>query len=653
MVVARDEHMTRIRQRISAGIGWLAIVSMAWISLHAAQEVEGNAASDDPLLREIDQWKDRFEPVTAEMVAAKRQQVIQAASHLQQFLARGGRKVVDGWNRYLHWDVLERELRSETPDLQALNQVLQALYSDTPGVEYAQFRQLRSALHQFMNARLVASTPAITDQYRSQLSALAEAIVRYRQSDTQENAEAVGRCLGWLDDAGQARPLVAKVRQELAKPNFVAHVSARVAQASAAERVDEVLQLSDCILGTSIQGTAHTVGDVQVELLPSESAATLAIRLVGTARSRNVGTNRGVLIYSAGHTDIDARKEIRVDADGIHTSPAVAECQTATQITGVWHRLCLVRKIAWQQAQRQRPQAEQIANVRAEQRVARQMDDRAEQMLDEAKQAYLEKFRNPLLRRGEFPQQVVFTSTPHQLGLTILQANSNQIAAPVAPPDIPADLDLSLRIHESFVGNFSEATIGGYTLTDERLVQILEENKREVPEELRIDPTKDPWSITFAARQPVRVEFRNQMLKVTIRGRQFTRGNQTVTAEMDIWAVYRVDRTPDGLKLTRQGEVQAEYTRGGFENAARIAVKTLMRKKFEALFTEEFAGQGIELSRRSSTDTERSQAQKQPARLKLAHLDVSNGWLSMGWTLVPPPKTASTTATSATAPSDS
>ena len=46
--------------------------------------------------------------------------------------------------------------------------------------------------------------------------------------------------------------------------------------------------------------------------------------------------------------------------------------------------------------------------------------------------------------------------------------------------------------------------------------------------------------------------------------------------------------------MTREGEVEAEYTKQGFENAAQIAVKTLMRKKFGALFKEEFVGDGLQ-----------------------------------------------------------
>ncbi|GIW95314.1 MAG: hypothetical protein KatS3mg110_3355 [Pirellulaceae bacterium] len=612
-------------------LGTLSIL-VTFVSVAVAQEpATSSSQSIAPLAAEVVQWMDRFQAETDQSLAEKRSAVVRQADHLQRYLASGGPRVQQGWNRFLHWEIFEQQIRQPVPDLQALNQVLQQLYSDTPGLERKPFLDFRAALHRFMNASLVARTPGMADEYRMQLKALQEALERFDQEPSAENADAIGRILGWLQDANQAGELVAKIRSQLVKPNLYAEVSARLARANAEQPVDEVLPVEDCILGTFIRGTAHTSGQVSLRLLPDQDRARMVVDFTGTATSRNTGTNRGVQIYSVGNTVIQASKQVVISADGIELEPADVQCQTATEITGVWHRSCLVRKIAWRQAQRKRPEAEQQANARAETRVAGQIDQRVEELLAEARQKFQENFRNPLVRKGEFPPVFHCVSTAESLRFTLLQANRSQLAAWSAPPAPGEAMDLSVRLHASFVGNFSEATLGGYTLTDERLVQLLEENGREVPDELRITPDKDPWSITFANRQPIRVTFGDDTVTVTVRGRQFTRGNQTVTAEMDIWATYKVERNATGVKLTRQGDVQAEYTRGGFETPARIAVKTLMRKKFEALFTPEFQGEGIELRRRSTGQD----APGEPvARLKLATLQIADGWLCLGWQLV-------------------
>jgi hypothetical protein len=338
-----------------------------------------------------------------------------------------------------------------------------------------------------------------------------------------------------------------------------------------------------------------------------------------------------VVIHSTGYADLAGSKRIEVDAEGIHSRPARASAATYTSINDISHRIQVIERIAWKQARRQKARAEGIASSRAASRLAQQMNQRAHEMLAEPRDTFATKFRYPLLRRGEFPQMFELATTTDRINVRMLQANMFQLAAPSSPPEIEAH-DVDVRLHESFVGNFSEAMIGGFELTDERLVEILEENNREVPDELLIDPSKDPWSITFANQQPVRVEIGDQRLKVTIRGRRFTRGEQVVSAEMDIWAVYLLERTAEGATLTREGEVQAEYTKGGFENAAQIAIKTLMRRKFDALFKTEIAGEGINLGGRWD----------EAGTLKLAHLDASSGWLSLGWNLKP--ASAETTA---------
>jgi hypothetical protein len=569
-----------------------------------------------------------FQAPSDAMLAERRANVLSRATVLESFLARGGRATVQ--QKFLQWDVFEQQLAQPTPDLQKLNAVLQQLYSNTPGLERPQFRDLRSALHDFMNMALVHATPSMAEQYKQTLDALATELEAYLQAPTAERSHVIGRHVGWLNSAGQAPHLVTAIRKHLAQPNLHVQISNRFVQAGVNGPIDETTPLSDNILGTSLVGTARMQGLIELQLVPCDSKAVFDILLNGTANSQNVGTNRGVRVYTVGATSVAAKKRVEIDDRGIHAVPAQAACATRSTITGVEHCLRLVRQIAWNSAQRQKARAESIANARAEGRVALQMDERTDEMLAESRQAFMERFRNPLLRRGEFPEQLRLATTQDQIRVTMMQANLFQLAAPSALPDMTGDHDLAVRVHESFVGNFSEAAIGGMTLTDERLVEMLEENNREVPEELRIDPSKDPWSITFAANHPVRVEFADQKVKVVIRGRRFTRGEQAVVAEMDIWAVYNLNRTPEGATLAREGDVQAEYTKGGFENAAKIAVKTMMRKKFDALFKTEIGEAGP---------------------LKLAFLDASQGWMSLGWAF-PANAAAATAAIDATAAAD-
>jgi hypothetical protein len=250
------------------------------------------------------------------------------------------------------------------------------------------------------------------------------------------------------------------------------------------------------------------------------------------------------------------------------------------------------------------------------------MDQRVEEVLADARKSYQENFRRPLLRRGEFPQLMQFSTRGGTLRVAWRQASAAQLAASSPPPQIPATRDLAVRAHESMVSNFSRAMIGGVMLTDRKLVEILEQYKAEVPDALRISDDKEPWSITFAASDPVNATFADDTIRFAIRGRRFQLGDRVVTNTLEMSAVYKLEKTPAGARLVRQGDVAVDYIdlRGQLR-VDQIAVRTVMREKFEALFVPEFNTTGLALPGRWG----------KVGKLQLVHLAAQQGWLALAW----------------------
>jgi hypothetical protein len=359
-----------------------------------------------------------------------------------------------------------------------------------------------------------------------------------------------------------------------------------------------------------------------VQLAPAADSAALDIRLAGQAVSRNVGYNRGVTIYTSGVTQIAASKRIHVTADGIASDPAQAWCTTNTTINGIEHRSCLVRKLAARRADKTKPRAEAIASRRAEGRVERRFDGQALELLGKAEDGFTNRFRLPLLRRGEFPRELAFDTTGDQLDVHMLQVANAQVAAPSDPPPLESGADMSVRLHETFVSNFSRAMIGGVTLTDERVAQLVKDLTGNVPDELVISPDKEPWSITFSATDPVSTQFTDKTVRFAIRGRRFTQGDNVIQSTIELSATYSLERTPAGVRLTRQGDVNVDYVlQRGTLSPAQIALRTLMRRKFESLFTPEITTEGLKLPGRW----------EKAGRLKLRQMDVSSGWVVLAW----------------------
>ena len=285
------------------------------------------------------------------------------------------------------------------------------------------------------------------------------------------------------------------------------------------------------------------------------------------------------------------------------------------------HRAYLIRKIAWKKAMKTKSKAERIASSRAEGRIERRFDGQAGEMLDEANGSFSGKFQNPLLRRDSFPNALNFRTSDRFLFVELMRAGSFQLAPAGQPPELNGDHDVAVRVHESVVGNFSETLIGSETLTDVKLIELLEQAEVEIPEELQIGPDKDPWSITFARELPVRVSFADDGVTITIEGRQFTRSEQKIRAPIRISAKYTLQITEEGPRITRQGDVAVEYVGREKLSVQQITMKTFLRKKFDSLFKPELAGEGLVLPGRWD----------RAGKLKVRQLDSGGGWLALGW----------------------
>jgi hypothetical protein len=211
------------------------------------------------------------------------------------------------------------------------------------------------------------------------------------------------------------------------------------------------------------------------------------------------------------------------------------------------------------------------------------------------------------------------STTSKYLLLKLLQVNPFQLAAPSAPPELDDPMDVAVRVHETMVGNFSEGAISGVTLTDERLAELLEEYTGEIPEELQVTPETDPWSITFDSSQPVSARFNDGSVRIAVRGRRFTRNEQELRDLVEIWANYQIDKTPNGVKLIRDGDVQVDFPRRGSLGISQVAFRQFLKKKFEAMFKPEFASDGIALPERWADAGE----------LKIRSVKSGNGWLAV------------------------
>lgn len=581
------------------------------------------------LPQEIRAQRERFQPISSDRVAAARRDLLNAMRALEQFLASGNAEKAAAWKHYLRWDALQAALNTgANPNPADLDSIAERYSANHSGLELAPFTEMRRALRQYARAVYYGGGDQVKNAYVQHLDDLAKRLESYSNSPTTEDASAIGRSLGWLERGGQVPHLIRSVRSSFSRPNFYAVASRRLIAAGvetndAREKLNRPQYVHDLILKTSLHGTAYPSLDMELLFVPSDDRATFDLRLFGSATSSNVGYRGPVTVYTTGYTTINAAKKVYFDERGISSDNSLADCSTSSNIYDIAANCGLIERMAWQQAGRSKGQAESIASAHAETRIERQVDREVEPRLADANQSYGERFRNRLVRRDSFPRVFRVSTTDAVMLVKMIHATPSQTASNTDPPELSGDHDLSVRVHESLVVNFGESLLGGETLTDERLVELLQESKAEVPEELQITPDKDPWSITFTQEQPVFATFAGDEVRIVVRGRRFTRGDQEVRAVMEISAKYKLEKSGIGSKLTRQGDVVAEYVTRGQQSISQVAMKTLMRKKFEALFKPEIVNEGLALGEQF----------KNVGKLHLKQLAADKGWLTLGWEL--------------------
>lgn len=601
----------------------LIAAASAVVSPLAAQQPGPASPSFADLVKQAEQ---SFFMPSPQQVQQVKSRALAAVAQLHAHLQTRGPENAAAWETYLEWPRLQAQLKADVPNPNVVVSILDKWETNERGLENPLFIKARKAIRDYVYLASDIADENYEKEYARRVKELAELVERYDAEGSGDDALAIGRTLGWLERTGQAQPLVTNIRARYARPNFFGYGSARFAAIGFEQPVNRVTPVNDVILGTQIHGTAHMTGGTTLRLVPDQNAARFNLLLAGTAISNNVGYNRGVTICSTGVSNLQACKPLWMTEAGLSSSVATATGTTSTTINGIdGGGGNLRQKIATRRVYESKPEAEAIASQRAADRLQRSFEAEAAPMVADANRRFVERFKTPLTRRNAYPDQLVFSTTPYYVVIKSLSAASDQIGAPEPPAKLALPYDLCGQIHESGVVNFGEAALGGLHLTDERLVRLLQDElKTEVPEELQITEDKDPWSITFAREVPVRARFENNTVWIGIRGDRFTRAEQVISEPIEISAKYNVELTDQGTaRLVRDGDVEVTFLGRERLSATQVGFRTFLRRKFRAMFKEEFVGEGLTPKGRWA----------KAGTMRLELLDANNHWLNLGWNL--------------------
>jgi hypothetical protein len=528
-----------------------------------------NAAQDD-LSALFQQAGESFHPVTDEELADARAELTESMEALERFVrpssANGQR-----WLSYLKWNELKEALAAEPPDSGAMRATYRRLNQDQSGLEMPRFRRVAGALRRYNQLVQIVSQDDQVGYYRAQLEALENQLNEYRREPSATNEVQIGGRIEFLAGLGRAADLVAALRREFVQPNAFMEVSTALV-AAGADPINRSEPVTDCILGVNIRSDAHTTGTVAVASIPSEDKAVLEFISEGRTHSRNRGYKDPAVIRSTSYTDFTATKRVEL-TDGAFTSTSShSHATTDTHIHSVAKQgggfgSRIVSRVGWDRARQNERRAESIAADHAEDRIDRRFNDELGDKLRDARKRYEDEYRRPLARRGELPEHIRFSSSAHSVRLEVAQANRGQLGAAGPPPDAPNDHDITMRLHESAVNNYSASLLGGATASetepgqdevdfDVALPSWMEEawQQRQTDGGQAADAPFKPWSLRFRDTRPLSVNFADGKVKVTIHIARLTSGDESF-ANWDVTGTYTPDLADGGIVLQRDGDL--------------------------------------------------------------------------------------------------
>ncbi len=380
--------------------------------------------------------KAEFRPLTQADVERAKNVLSEALDRLDQRLTLAGSNG-ENWRHYLEVADLKGQLRRhEGPDKEVLAGIWARYNSGYEGLELVWFLDVQKGLQNYLAMAGAVNNPKIRSDFESKLDMLAGSLEKYAAKPTTEDALVISESLRWLENAQQTPALVQAIEHYYVQPNVFGEMSPGVVAVGIAEPVDDTLSIRDCILGTDLYGTAHTVGRTSIELSPDPNRGVLDTLFFGTTKSENVGYHGPVTIYNTATTSLAARKRLFMDVDGLSACPAVSNAVTEVRICDIQSNKGrqMVERMAWKRAEKQQCEAESIASRHAEARLNERVDQQAADPVDRANRAYIDKFHRPFTDRKLFPQMLRFSTTERALSIAAYRPAARNWRAGRAAP---------------------------------------------------------------------------------------------------------------------------------------------------------------------------------------------------------------------------
>jgi hypothetical protein len=411
------------------------------------------------------------------------------------------------------------------------------------------------------------------------------------------------------------------------------HFSKRFFSTLFGHPVDDSQKVRERIKSAITKGTSQTKGGVTVELKPASAHGRMDIRLRGTVNIDDAVASQGsVRVCSRSVTQVDVRKSVIFDRDGLHHEPASARCSTNIRICDVQATGWLAERFAARRSQRELHETEYIVARRTGQRFEDRLNNRIGTAVEEIDTQLREQLRFDLLQ-----PQISFTSTKDDLQAWIKPHSDRKVSPPPQDGYLDTSFDVHLVLHEQVLDTLAEYRFAGRRVNGQQVRDGLEAWCGAVPQSLHVDPLQPQWSIRMADTKPLTVRLTDGQIDIVMQLADFQHGPNVLAGPIRVELALRPEITADRAILRRLAapQIRIDQTRRTEPSDKDSQLADLLRQKIAGIFPPEF-----DFDRQPGSGDERWEKLR---HLAVTRLNVAHEWLEMGFQFAAEPTAAGRT----------
>lgn len=464
------------------------------------------------------------------------------------------------------------------------------------------------------------------------------------------------RIVGLLEATDQVPALTAAFKRTFWYNNAAFEVSESLVNRFASRPVTNTRPVDEYIWDNHVLGTAHTNGQVQIDMVPNDQQAHFSLHLQGVINADNYSPVGPITVYTGSQANIEARRSIYLNSGGWVEKAPYGSANLGSYFRGT---SCgrLIEQIAQKQFETQRDGAQRIAARRAQERMLNEFGQETTDALVNGRSQLQEQQSKSGTFKAYRPTAYLKTTEDALHGFASRYGHS-QMAALRPAPALQVATDVKLQVHDSLLNNYLEDELGGVTFTDQDLDRIDARAKQEaqqavtgtisdaqdadVTDQPAAEGARDPFELTLESSRPIDLQFDDQTIKVTINIQRFRSQGQSIT-DVQVKTQFKMhyeakDGVP-GIRIEQLGNIEAALADPddiSIDSATILnLIETTINEELERQRTDQ-SEQGIWLpinliDRTKIPALQELEGGEQLDLAQLVNADFTDGWASFAW----------------------